>query len=105
MAVNSPYFLSQILRDRFDIIGVDPRGTNFSDNVRCFGGLGDQAAAFAGFRVPFPRGANVLPRGSPSPRIWQSGVRPQASSWQRQCRPQRLPVTWTSCGALSEATK
>ena len=40
--------------NRFDIVGFDPRGTNFSDNVHCFGSVREQAAALAGFAVAFP---------------------------------------------------
>jgi len=41
--------------DRFDIMGFDPRGTNFSDNVKCWGNLGTQFAAIEPiFNLPFP---------------------------------------------------
>lgn len=48
------YIFSQDVLDRFDIVGFDPRGTNFSDNVRCFRDLGEQAAVLAGLQVAFP---------------------------------------------------
>ncbi|KAF0834721.1 alpha/beta hydrolase [Ornithinibacter aureus] len=55
IAAMAPYFLSDALLDRFDIIGFDPRGTNFSDSVRCWPNLGAQVDAIEPlFTVPFP---------------------------------------------------
>lgn len=54
IATAAPDFLSPELLKRFDVVGVDPRGTNFSDNVRCFNNLGKQAAALGGLDVAFP---------------------------------------------------
>lgn len=56
IAAAASYFLSPALLERFDVVGVDPRGTNFSSNVKCFRHLGDQADALAGLNVPFPVG-------------------------------------------------
>ncbi|UJP40718.1 alpha/beta hydrolase [Cellulomonas palmilytica] len=42
IAINAPYFLPKDIVQRFDLIGVDPRGTNFSDNVACFRNIGEQ---------------------------------------------------------------
>ena len=42
IAINAPYFLPKDVVQRFDIVGVDPRGTNFSDNVACFRNIGEQ---------------------------------------------------------------
>ncbi len=50
----APYFLSPEINARFDIVGIDPRGTNFSDNVQCFRNIGEAAAATSGLNVPFP---------------------------------------------------
>ncbi len=50
----APYFLSPEVLDSFDIVGVDPRGTNFSDNVQCFKNFGEQIAASEGLYVAFP---------------------------------------------------
>ena len=36
-------FLSSEILARFDIVGVDPRGVGYSDNVRCFADPGKQA--------------------------------------------------------------
>lgn len=36
LALAAPYFLSTTVRQRFDLVGFDPRGTNFSDNIKCF---------------------------------------------------------------------
>ncbi len=48
-------FLSPAVLDRFDIIGFDPRGTNYSAGVRCWKNLGEQ---FDGIEpiltLPFP---------------------------------------------------
>ena len=56
MAAMAPYAFSPALRERFDIVGMDPRGTNFSTAVRCFRDVGEQQAALAGMAVPFPVG-------------------------------------------------
>ena len=42
IALNAPYFLSDSVLDRFDIVGVDPRGIAFSENVKCFKSTKDQ---------------------------------------------------------------
>ncbi|WP_430785181.1 alpha/beta hydrolase [Actinoplanes sp. G11-F43] len=44
----APTFLSDELLDRFDIVGVDPRGIGTSSNVRCFATTEEQAPALAG---------------------------------------------------------
>lgn len=36
LAYEAPLFLGADLLKRFDIVGLDPRGTNFSDQVTCF---------------------------------------------------------------------
>ncbi len=54
LAAFAPYFLGPDLLARFDIVGVDPRGVSFSDNVRCFKDFGAQAKALSGMNVPFP---------------------------------------------------
>lgn len=54
IAAASPNFLGADVRARFDIVGMDPRGTNFSDNVRCFRNLGEQSKALSGLNVAFP---------------------------------------------------
>ncbi|MGN9917922.1 alpha/beta hydrolase [Micromonospora palomenae] len=54
IALAAPYFLSDELLDRFDIVGVDPRGVAASDNVKCFPSVKDQTRAYAGLNVAFP---------------------------------------------------
>jgi pimeloyl-ACP methyl ester carboxylesterase len=54
MAAAATDFLSPSVLERFDVVGFDPRGTNFSDNVRCWKNLGGQATALAGMNVPYP---------------------------------------------------
>ena len=50
-------FSSDIL-DRFDIVGFDPRGTNFSDQVKCFSSPRKQAPVLNALsEVVFPYGA------------------------------------------------
>ncbi|MDN5768543.1 MAG: alpha/beta hydrolase [Humibacillus sp.] len=53
-AAAAPYFLSPDVVDRFDIVGMDPRGTNFSDTVRCWPNLGAQVNDLSGLNVAFP---------------------------------------------------
>ncbi|ADG75573.1 TAP domain protein [Cellulomonas flavigena DSM 20109] len=52
----APYFLSPEVLATFDVVGLDPRGTNYSDNVRCFKNIGQQDAALSGMYVPYPQG-------------------------------------------------
>ncbi|MGL5865924.1 MAG: alpha/beta hydrolase [Dermatophilaceae bacterium] len=55
IAAAATQFLGNDILDRFDIIGFDPRGTNFSDPVQCWGDLGAQFDALEGIvAVPFP---------------------------------------------------
>ncbi|WP_229400865.1 alpha/beta hydrolase [Micromonospora okii] len=54
IALVAPYFLSDDLLDRFDIVGVDPRGVAASQNVRCFPSVKEQTEAYAGLNVAFP---------------------------------------------------
>lgn len=56
IAAAASFFLSPALLERFDVVGVDPRGTNFSSNVKCFRHLGEQADALRGLNVAFPVG-------------------------------------------------
>jgi pimeloyl-ACP methyl ester carboxylesterase len=50
----APYFLGQDVLDHFDIVGFDPRGTNFGDQVRCWDNVADQSDDLAGLSVAFP---------------------------------------------------
>ncbi len=55
IAAAAPGFLSADVLDRFDIMGFDPRGTNYSDNVKCWADLGQQYDAIEPiFTMPFP---------------------------------------------------
>lgn len=53
-AAAAPQFLGSDLLSRFDIVGFDPRGVNFSDNVRCWRNFSAQSKALAGMDVAFP---------------------------------------------------
>ena len=54
IAAAAPYFLAPELLARFDIVGFDPRGTNNSDNVKCWANVGQQTTALKGLGVAFP---------------------------------------------------
>ncbi|MDZ5441188.1 alpha/beta hydrolase [Micromonospora sp. 4G57] len=54
IALAAPYFLADDLLDRFDVVGVDPRGVAASENVKCFRSVKDQTRAYAGLNVAFP---------------------------------------------------
>ncbi|HET9516470.1 MAG TPA: alpha/beta fold hydrolase, partial [Actinoplanes sp.] len=56
MALEASFFLSDVLLDRFDIVGFDPRGIGYSANIKCFKSTGDQTRAYAGLDVAFPWG-------------------------------------------------
>ena len=55
-ALDAPQFLSDSLLQRFDIVGIDPRGIAASDNVKCFASVKDQTAVLANLNVSFPVG-------------------------------------------------
>ena len=55
-ALLSPLFLSDSLLERFDVVGVDPRGIGFSTNVNCFGTVRNQSIALKGMGQVFPYG-------------------------------------------------
>ncbi len=54
MAASATSFLGADVLDRFDIVGMDPRGVAFSDNVACWKNPGTQAAALSGLDTAFP---------------------------------------------------
>ena len=54
IAAAAPFFLGPEVLARFDIVGFDPRGVNFSDNVRCWRNAGQQSEALAGLNLFFP---------------------------------------------------
>ncbi len=53
-ALDAPYFLSDSLLQRFDVVGVDPRGIGASQNVRCFPSVRAQTEVLNLMNVPFP---------------------------------------------------
>ncbi|GLY04593.1 MULTISPECIES: alpha/beta hydrolase [Actinoplanes] len=55
-ALYAPYFLSDSVLERFDIVGVDPRGIGASANIKCFRSVKDQTAVLSGMNVAFPLG-------------------------------------------------
>ncbi len=54
IALAAGQFLGEGVLDRFDVVGFDPRGTNFSDNLRCFKTSADQSTSLTGFERAFP---------------------------------------------------
>lgn len=54
MAAAAEQFVSPAVRKRFDIVGMDPRGTNFSDGVACWKNNGAMQKDLSGFNVAFP---------------------------------------------------
>jgi pimeloyl-ACP methyl ester carboxylesterase len=52
----APHYLSPALLDRFDVVGVDPRGVNLSEQVKCFTSTAQQTQALKGFDLSFPVG-------------------------------------------------
>ncbi|QOC89943.1 alpha/beta hydrolase [Micromonospora craniellae] len=53
-ALTAPYYLGDEVLDRFDIVGIDPRGVNTSEQVRCFKSVEEQTRASEGLFVSFP---------------------------------------------------
>jgi pimeloyl-ACP methyl ester carboxylesterase len=56
IALAAPFFLSESLLEKFDIVGVDPRGIAASENVKCFDSVREQTAVLDLLNVPFPVG-------------------------------------------------
>jgi pimeloyl-ACP methyl ester carboxylesterase len=56
LAFASPLFLSDSILERFDVVGVDPRGVGSSTNIRCFTSVAAQTRALAALTSPFPYG-------------------------------------------------
>ncbi|MEU8047060.1 alpha/beta hydrolase [Micromonospora echinofusca] len=54
IALAAPYVLGDEVLDRFDVVGVDPRGVAASQQVRCFPSVKEQTRAYAGLNVAFP---------------------------------------------------
>ncbi|RIV34559.1 alpha/beta hydrolase [Micromonospora radicis] len=54
IALAAPFFLGDDVLDRFDVVGVDPRGVGASDQLRCFKSVKDQTRAYEGLNVAFP---------------------------------------------------
>lgn len=85
IALAAPQFVGNEIRDRFDIVGIDPRGTNASTQVRCFASAEQQQAALAGltdvsfpFTKPQERAAVVSSRAAG--RACSSAGRPLSAS-------------------------
>ncbi|ASW57049.1 alpha/beta hydrolase [Plantactinospora sp. KBS50] len=57
LARYAPFLFSDAVLDRFDVVGVDPRGVGASEQLRCFPSVREQTRAYAGLAVPFPLGA------------------------------------------------
>ena len=57
MALSAPYFLSEALLDRFDVVGMDPRGIGYSDQVNCFATTARQTPTMTTLNLGFPWGA------------------------------------------------
>jgi pimeloyl-ACP methyl ester carboxylesterase len=54
----APYIFGSAVLDRFDIVGVDPRGVGASDQVQCFPSAREQAPVLdTVYSSPFPYGA------------------------------------------------
>ncbi|WP_306209780.1 alpha/beta hydrolase [Actinoplanes sp. RD1] len=56
MAIAAPAFLSAAVRERFDILGVDPRGVGASAHVECWRSTQEQTAVLSGLNVSVPWG-------------------------------------------------
>lgn len=54
IAAAAAYFVGPEVLASFDVVGFDPRGTNYSDNVRCWKDVGVRSADLAGLSVAFP---------------------------------------------------
>jgi pimeloyl-ACP methyl ester carboxylesterase len=72
-ALFAPNFLSDSLLERFDVVGVDPRGIGASANIKCFKSVKEQTAVFAGMNVAFPLGKKEEARYVKSAKAFGKG--------------------------------
>ncbi|GAA2698045.1 hydrolase [Actinoplanes palleronii] len=56
-ALDAPYFLSESVLQKFDVVGVDPRGIGASANIKCFRSVKAQTAVLNKLNIAFPVGA------------------------------------------------
>ncbi|WP_197677214.1 alpha/beta hydrolase [Friedmanniella luteola] len=54
LALNAPYVYSADILDRFDIVGMEPRGVGVSQNVECFDGARQQMPVLDAYDAYFP---------------------------------------------------
>jgi pimeloyl-ACP methyl ester carboxylesterase len=54
MAYAAPYYLGDEMLNKFDVVGFDPRGIGYSQNLKCFRSTKDQTIALNGMNVAFP---------------------------------------------------
>ncbi|MFI5492396.1 alpha/beta hydrolase [Actinoplanes sp. NPDC051859] len=57
MAAAASSYLSDSVLDRFDVVGMDPRGIGFSENLTCFPSTRAQTLVMAKMQMQFPLGA------------------------------------------------
>ncbi|GAA1226072.1 alpha/beta hydrolase [Kitasatospora nipponensis] len=69
LAVQAPQFLSEDLLERFDVVGVDPRGVGGSRQIRCFADPQEQSRALA------PLTATPFPVTADEQRAWTDAAR------------------------------
>jgi pimeloyl-ACP methyl ester carboxylesterase len=56
LALAAPLFLSDSILDRFDVVGVDPRGVGASTTIKCFPTVAAQTRVLGALTSPFPYG-------------------------------------------------
>ncbi len=95
MALAAPRFMSAELLDRFDIVGVDPRGIGLSENLRCFPSAEEQSAAFAGLSVSFPWGRAEESAYISSAKKLGRACSTYGARIAGACPPPRWSGTWT----------
>ena len=102
LASAAPDFLGPEVLAKFDIVGFDPRGTNYSENVRCWKNIGEQNERTERnqCRVPLDRCGDEPPT-SRVPRRSARPARRRARRCPAPCRRPRWPGTWTCCDARS----
>ena len=87
------YFKPELL-ERFDLIGIDPRGTNASAPLRCFPSLSKAGKDLAGLlatRSPPTRPKRRPPSAPPGLPLKLA----RSSGSPAPCRPRSSPATWT----------
>ena len=95
-------FMPPELKQKFDLVGFDPRGIMRSTPLLCFDSLEEAIDVLPPFAFPCraARRRSRRPRTTPWPTLARTAAAPSATT----CRPRMSRATWMSCGRGSATT-